>query len=120
MVDMTRKEILPAVSSYVKELSDALLAKAAAVPGLSGAYEKELISRLSGLTDGIAAAADGLDTDLAALAGEGSVTAEADAIRDVVLARMDSLRALCDEAETITAAKFWPFPTYGELLFGVR
>ena len=120
MVDMARKEILPAVSGYVKELSDTLLAKAAAVPGLSGAYEKDLIARLSGLMDGIASAVDGLDTAVAALAGEDGVTAEADAIRDVILPKMDGLRVLCDEAETITAAKHWPFPTYGELLFGVR
>ena len=120
MVDMARKEILPAVSGYVKELSDTLLAKAAAVPGLSGAYEKDLVARLSGLMDGIASAVDGLDTAVAALAGEDGVTAEADTIRDVILPKMDGLRVLCDEAETITAAKHWPFPTYGELLFGVR
>ena len=41
-------------------------------------------------------------------------------IRDVILQKMAELRVVCDEAETVTAAKFWPFPTYGELLFGVK
>lgn len=41
-------------------------------------------------------------------------------IRDVVLVRMSELRMACDEAETLTAKKYWPFPTYGELLFGIR
>ena len=45
---------------------------------------------------------------------------EAFTIRDIVLPRMAELRAVCDEAETITAKSFWPFPTYGELLFSVR
>ena len=41
-------------------------------------------------------------------------------IRDVILQKMAELRVVCDEAETYTAAKYWPFPTYGDLLFGVR
>ena len=45
---------------------------------------------------------------------------EAFTIRDIVLPRMAELRAVCDEAETITAKQYWPFPTYGELLFSVR
>ena len=41
-------------------------------------------------------------------------------IRDVILQKMAELRVVCDEAETVTAEKYWPFPTYGELLFGVK
>ena len=41
-------------------------------------------------------------------------------IRDVLLAKMSELRACCDEAEVITSVEYWPFPTYGELLFGVK
>ena len=48
------------------------------------------------------------------------VTDAAYVIRDVVLQKMAELRVVCDEAETLTAAKYWPFPTYGDLLFGVR
>ena len=48
------------------------------------------------------------------------VTDAAYVIRDVVLQKMAELRVVCDEAETLTAASYWPFPTYGDLLFGVR
>ena len=50
---------------------------------------------------------------------DGDVTAQAFYIRDRVLDAMSALRGVCDEAETITAASYWPFPTYGDLLFGV-
>ena len=50
---------------------------------------------------------------------KGDATAQAFHIRDTVLGRMAALRKLCDEAETVTAADYWPFPTYGDLLFGV-
>ena len=46
--------------------------------------------------------------------------AESYMIQDAVLGKMEGLRAVCDAAETMTAKKYWPFPTYGDLLFGVR
>ena len=49
-----------------------------------------------------------------------STEAESYMIRDVILGRMGELRVACDEAETLTAKKYWPFPTYGDLLFGVK
>ena len=49
-----------------------------------------------------------------------NVIEESAAIRDTVLVKMNELRVPCDEAETLTAKKYWPFPTYGDLLFGVR
>ena len=49
----------------------------------------------------------------------GDFAAESAFVRDTVLPAMAELRAVCDEAETMTAAEFWPFPTYGDLLFGV-
>lgn len=48
------------------------------------------------------------------------VVQESAMIRDKVLVKMEKLRAVCDEAETLTAKSYWPFPTYGDLLFGVR
>ena len=51
--------------------------------------------------------------------GAGDVTAQAYSVRDGLLPAMDKLRAPCDEAETLVSRKDWPFPTYGELLFGV-
>ena len=120
MVDMARKEILPAVEAYLGNLSGTVAAKTAAVPGLACKYEKDLISKLSKLADEISDAASSLDTTLIRLKAIPDVTDAAHVIRDVVLQKMAELRVVCDEAESITADKYWPFPTYGDLLFGVR
>ena len=120
MVDMARKEILPAVEAYLGDLSGTVAAKTAAVPGLACKYEKDLISKLSKLADEISDAASSLDTTLIRLKTIPDVTDAAYVIRDVVLQKMAELRVVCDEAESITADKYWPFPTYGDLLFGVR
>ena len=120
MVDMARKEILPAVEAYLGDLSGTVAAKTAAVPGLACKYEKDLISKLSKLADEISDAASSLDTTLIRLKAIPDVTDAAYVIRDVVLQKMAELRVVCDEAESITADKYWPFPTYRDLLFGVR
>ena len=120
MVDMARKEILPAVEAYLGDLSGTVAAKTAAVPGLACKYEKDQISKLSKLADAISDAASSLDTTLIRLKAIPDVTDAAYVIRDVVLQKMAELRVVCDEAESITADKYWPFPTYGDLLFGVR
>ena len=120
MVDMARKEILPAVEAYLGDLSGTVAAKTAAVPGLACKYEKDLISKLSKLADEISDAASSLDTTLIRLKAIPDITDAAYVIRDVVLQKMAELRVVCDEAESITADKYWPFPTYGDLLFGVR
>ena len=120
MVDMARKEILPSVEAYLRDLSGTVAAKAAAVPGLACKYEKGIITKLSALVDEIDDAAEALDSTLVRLKAVPDVTDAAYVIRDVVLQKMAELRVVCDEAETLTAAKYWPFPTYGDLLFGVR
>ena len=54
------------------------------------------------------------------MSSAGDIAQEAAAVRDVILCKMGQLRLACDEAETLTPKKYWPFPTYGDLLFGVR
>ena len=120
MIDMARKEILPAVEAYARDLSDTLIAKAAAVPGLSGRYEKNLIAKLSELADEIDSAITALETEAIRYKTVTDVTEAAFMIRDVILQRMAELRVVCDEAETLPAESYWPFPTYEKLLFGVR
>ena len=68
----------------------------------------------------MAAKTNGLEQAVVGLADAGDVGSQAAAIRDTVLPKMSELRLACDEAETLTAKKYWPFPTYGDLLFGVR
>ena len=120
MVDMARKEILPAVEGYTKSLAETLAAKKAAVAGLPCKYETATIAKLSELSDEIADATADLDSEIAKFQAIEDVTEAANDISDVILGKMDALRAVCDEAETITAKEFWPFPTYSDLLFSVK
>ena len=120
MVDVARKEILPAVEGYTKSLAETLAAKKAAVAGLPCKYETATIAKLSELSDEIADATADLDGEIAKFQAIEDVTEAANDIRDVILGKMDALRAVCDEAETITAKEFWPFPTYSDLLFSVK
>ena len=120
MVDMARKEILPAVEAYAKDLADTLSVKASVVPGLSGKYERGLITKLSELADEIDAAVEALEAETVKLKSITDITEASCFIRDVILQKMAELRVVCDEAETVTAEKYWPFPTYSDLLFGVR
>ncbi len=120
MVDMARKEILPAVEGYTKSLAETLAAKKAAVADLPCKYETATITKLSELSDEIADATADLDSEIAKFQAIEDVTEAANDIRDVILGKMDALRAVCDEAETITAKEFWPFPTYSDLLFSVK
>lgn len=120
MVDMAKNEIIPAVESYVLELAKTVAAKKELGAGLLCRYETELVKKLSGLTERMAEAADALEDTLLKLGDAKDMQEEANAIRDTVLVKMCELRLACDEAETVTAKKYWPFPTYGDLLFSVN
>ena len=120
MVDMARTEIIPAVQAFTLDTARAAAAKKELVAGCPCEYETELVKKLSALTDQIAARTEALERAVLALSSAGDIKAEAEAIRDVVLPRMGELRLPCDQAETLTAKSYWPFPTYGDLLFGVR
>ena len=120
MTDMTRKEILPAVEAYTAELASAAGAKKSIDSELSCAYEKRLINKLSMLADRIDSADEILEKKIAEYSTITDITEASCFIRDEILPGMANLRAAADEAETLTAEKYWPFPTYGKLLFGVR
>lgn len=83
-------------------------------------YESNLIKRLSLLTDQMSSQTDALENALIKVQDAENIEGQAYEIRDTVLARMQELRIVCDEAETVTAKKYWPFPTYGDLLFSVK
>ncbi len=120
MVDMARKEILPAVERYAADLAAGAAKKQAVVPEAGCCYEKGLIGRLSAMTDQIAIKTDELDGAILEAKGIADSAEQSCFIRDEVLPKMSSLRAVADEAESVTAESYWPFPTYGDLLFGVR
>lgn len=118
MMEMSRKEILPAVVSYTKELTDTLAAKKAALGDfVICEMETELIKKLSELSAELYHKTNELDE-----AVKGADTADAQKaaryFHEKVIPLMDALRAASDSLETLTAQKYWPFPTYAKLLFG--
>ena len=120
MVDMAKTEIAPAVDAYTMELAKTIAAKKAVDDTLTCNYESSLVKKLSKFTDRIAIKTEELENALVELHNAEGIISEANMIRDVVLVKMGELRLACDEAETVTAKKYWPFPTYGDLLFSVR
>ena len=120
MVDMAKREIIPAVEAYVMELAKTISLKKSVSETLACQYESSLIKRLSSLTDQMAFQTDALENALIKIQDAEDIEEQACELRDTVLTRMQELRIVCDEAETVTAKKYWPFPTYGDLLFSVK
>ena len=120
MIDMARKEILPAIVGYVKELSETVGAAKAVAPSAPLGYGSKTVSKLCALADEIDQKTDALEAAADRYKQITDVTAAANDIRDDILQRMAELRVPCDEAETLMPASVWPFPTYGDLLFGVK
>ena len=120
MVDMARKQILPAVESYAAKVAATAAAKQSLVPEAACTYEKKLVKKLSELAEQIDWRTEELEASVRRLWSCEDVVSEGYAIRDTLLPCMSGLRAVADEAESVTAQEFWPFPTYGDLLFGVK
>ena len=117
-LDMFHKDILPAVAAYTEDLTKAVLDKKAA--GISAGFEAELASKLSDLSAEMYAASLKLDADLKEAAGIECSKKQATFYHDAVVADMEALRSAVDAAEALTGGKYLPYPTYGELLFGVN
>ena len=117
MLDMVRREILPAVVGYTDRLVRSLLRKREAQ--LPCACEERLSKELSALSDGIDQTAEQLDAAIARARDCAGGEASARCHHDEVLPVMHALRALCDEAELLVAKDVWPYPSYGEMLFSV-
>ncbi len=117
---IARREILPAIEEYAAFVANTANAKKSLATDLTCTYEAETVKKLSQLASDAYASLDELKAALVKVEGAKNVIEAGYLIRDELLGVMDKLRASCDEAETITSSKFWPFPTYDELLFGVR
>lgn len=119
MIDMTKKDILPAVSKYSHELSDTVIAKAACGDIESG-YEKELLAKVSKLNTAAYKKTEKLEQAVLK-AKEISETQELSMYyKDAVFAAMSELRITVDELETVVPADIWPYPSYGDMLFSVK
>ena len=120
MVNMVHKRIAPAITRFTADLAKQALEKKALFPDLACSYETELVTKLSLLTDTITERTDELEEAVMAIRDTEDIVSEAEAVRDTVLPRMSELRIPCDQAELLTAKSYWPFPTYGDILFSVK
>ena len=120
MIDMARKDITPAVSAFVRELTDTALAKKALSAAIPTSVEENLIMSLSNkLVCFVNKTSELEDAVIKADEYAGDNLAHAAYFRENVFAKMQELRAVGDSMETETAAEYWPFPTYTDLLFSV-
>ena len=119
MLDMAWKEILPATSRYVRELTETALAKRSLSSDADCGFETTLANTLGALTASAAGKVRALERVLNELPNTDSLTL-ARYYREHVLKAMDSLRVDIDEMERLTASSFWPLPTYSDLLFSVN
>ncbi|MDO4484714.1 MAG: glutamine synthetase III [Clostridia bacterium] len=119
MIDMVKKQILPALETYSARLAESCRVKCAVAEG-AGSYEARKVKKLSLLMEQIDSALAALEESAAKVKATEDITDAACLIRDDLLVKMANLRIPCDEAETLTAKDAWPFPVYSDLLFGVR
>ncbi len=119
MLDMARKDILPAVTQFTRTLTDTALAKQSLSNELDCSMEQHMVARLSRLTGCLYRKIEALDQAVLGAKNCRNVTEEASYYKDTVFAAMQELRAVADELEGIVGENYWPFPTYGALLFSV-
>lgn len=120
MLDMVRKDILPAMSRYSAELADAAAKKSAELADADCSYERETVKALCALIGTTYRSVKKLEDDLAATKSLTDLAELADAYKTVILDDMRVLRVSVDEMEAIASSDAWPLPSYGDLLFGVR
>ena len=118
MLDMAKKSILPVAIEYTKEMCDTVASMKAV--GVDASLEVSMANKLSALTVSLSNAIETLDSKrIASKDYEDDVLKTARYYRDEIFAAMQSLRAVADELEMCVPEKYWPFPTYTDLLFTV-
>ncbi len=117
MVEMAKKDILPAVSTYVRKLAEAVSC-ARNIADVECGFETDMIRKLTGLSTNMYKKMLSLEELIDTVPfGEGQETA--DYYKDTIIPAMDKLRKVADEIETLVGEKYWPYPTYGRMLFAV-
>jgi glutamine synthetase len=119
MVDMVRKNYLPAIEGYLYSLAKSTAMMKSVSDKVKCNYEVSTMERLSELTDTILEKVEALEKALADLKEQTEIIKTSEAVRDDVLPKMEELRKYVDEAEMLTREDCWPFPSYGKLLFSV-
>ena len=118
MIDMVNKDILPAISGYTAKLcNNAALKKQF---NADTSYEETVINKLSAISAFVFDKITVLEKETIALKSINNTVEEGNKFRDVIIPLMEEIRTAVDDAETITCADCWPYPSYGDLLFGVK
>ena len=120
MLDMVWKDILPAVSAYSKKLADTALAKKSLSDSIDCSFETELAAKISTLTAEAVKKTQALEYAVMDVKNYEDTLELARFYKDTVFAAMNELRIVVDELETHTAAEYWPYPSYGDILFSVK
>ena len=120
MLEMARKQLLPAINSYMSDLARTIAAKKAVSEALSVKAETALLERLSRDADKMSETIDHLAAAERTAQTLADMTAKANAFHDKVLPLMDALRSAADDAETICSDKYWPLPSYSQMLYYVE
>ena len=119
MLEMARKQLLPAVNSYMSELANTAASKLAVSENISVRSETKTLGRLSADADAMSDAIDTLQDAVDASKALPTEAEKAVAFHDNVLPAMDALRAAADDAETICGEDYWPLPSYSKMLYYV-
>ena len=120
MVDMLRKQILPAASKYLSVLGSTITTTQAACPKAKCQYEKDTMEKLSSLIDSLYKETGILETDIANEESKaGDIEKQAHYVRDTLFVQMEKTRAIADQIEPMVDKTLWPYPTYGDMLFSV-
>ena len=119
MLEMARKQLLPAVNAYMSEVANTAASKLAVSENLSVRSETKALTRLSADSDAMSDAVDELQAAVNAAKALSDESAKAVAFHDDVLPKMDALRAAADDAETICGEDYWPLPSYSKMLYYV-
>ena len=119
MLEMARKQLLPAVNAYMSEVANTAASKLAVSESLSVRSETKTLSHLSADADAMSDAIDELQAAVDAAKALSDESAKAVAFHDDVLLKMDALRAAADDAETICGEDYWPLPSYSKMLYYV-
>ncbi len=119
MLEMARKQLLPAVNAYMSEVANTAASKLAVSESISVRSETKTLGRLSADADAMSDAIDTLQDAVDAAKALPSESEKAVAFHDNVLPAMDTLRAAADDAETICGEDYWPLPSYSKMLYYV-
>ena len=119
MVEMAKREILPAAMKYIKFISETLVALKTALPTADRSSEEQILSDLTNYVGKFYSAINKLEEDSGKIKDKETFLEKACYLRDVIICDMDNLRSIADSMEEIMPSEYYPYPNYGDILFSV-